>query len=130
MNMKKQRRPVMVTTEFRTVHFGYAKDTDGKTIKLKDARNCMYWSSDIGGLMGLASIGPSASCRIGATADVTLRKITAVHEVTAKAEAAWLKAEIYVKGATADVTLRKITAVHEVTAKAEAAWLKAETYVK
>jgi hypothetical protein len=83
-------RAVIVTTEHRGVFFGYAKDTDGETIKLKGARLCVYWSSDVKGFMGLASDGPSKSCRIGPAADITLRKITAVLEVTATAEKRWL----------------------------------------
>jgi hypothetical protein len=41
------------------------------------------------GFMGLASTGPSKSCRIGPPADITLRKITAVVEVTPEAVAKW-----------------------------------------
>jgi hypothetical protein len=39
--------------------------------------------------MGLAATGPSASCRIGPAADITLRNITAVLEVTPAAAAKW-----------------------------------------
>jgi hypothetical protein len=75
-------RPVIVTTEHRGVFFGYASDTDGETITLKRARLCIYWSRDMKGFMGLASMGPSKDCRIGTPADITLRKITAVIEVS------------------------------------------------
>ena len=82
-------RPVLVTTAHRGVFFGYASKTDGETITLKDARLCIYWSADVKGFMGLAANGPSASCRIGPAADITLRNITAVLEVTKDAVVKW-----------------------------------------
>lgn len=82
-------RPVLITTAHRGVFFGYAKDTTGVTIALDRARLCVYWSSDCKGFMGLASSGPTASCRIGPPADISLRNITAVVEVSAEAVAAW-----------------------------------------
>jgi hypothetical protein len=82
-------RPVIVTTAHRGVFFGYATDTSGDTIALSKARNCVYWSADVRGFMGLAAQGPSASCRIGPAADIALRNITAVLEVTPDAAAKW-----------------------------------------
>ncbi len=82
-------RPVIVTTAHRGVFFGYASDTDGETISLKRSRLCNYWSTDIRGFMGLASMGPNGSCKIGPAADITLRSITAVLEVTPEAETKW-----------------------------------------
>lgn len=82
-------RPVLVTTAHRGVFFGYADTTDGETIALKGARLCVYWSADVRGFMGLASTGPSKTCRIGPPADITLRAITAVAEVTPAAVEAW-----------------------------------------
>ncbi len=86
---QKPERPVIVTTEHRGVFFGFATDTDGETIALKRARLCLYWSADVKGFMGLAASGPSASCRIGPPADITLRKITAVLEVQADVVKKW-----------------------------------------
>jgi hypothetical protein len=71
------------------VFFGYTTKTDGETIDLKSARLCVYWSSDIRGFMGLASVGPSKSCRIGPPADIELRAITAVVAVTPEAAKKW-----------------------------------------
>lgn len=85
-------RAVLVTTEYRGVFFGYARFTDGDTITLRAARNCVYWSADVRGFLGLAKSGPSASCRIGPAADIELRRVTAVAEVTPEAEQAWLGA--------------------------------------
>lgn len=85
----KAERAVLVTTEHRGVFFGYATDTDGDTIRLRAARNCVYWSADMRGFLGLAATGPSASCRIGPPADITLRAITCVAEVAPAAAKAW-----------------------------------------
>lgn len=82
-------RAVVVTTAHRGVFFGYATNTDGATIKLSRARLCVYWSADVKGFMGLAATGPSESCKIGPAADITLRNITAVMEVTPEAARRW-----------------------------------------
>lgn len=85
----KKERPVLVTTAHRGVFFGYATETNGTTIELKRARNCVYWSSDVRGFMGLASNGPSNSCRIGPQADIELRDVTSVVAVTPEAVEKW-----------------------------------------
>ena len=90
-------RPVIVTTEFRGVFFGYASDTSSDTVTLKRARNCIYWSSATGGFMGLAANGPGKGSRIGETVEsIELRKVTSVVEMTAKAVEAWTEAKTYV----------------------------------
>ena len=89
-------RPVLVTTEFRGVFFGYAVDTSGDPITLGNARNCIYWTSANGGFLGLASEGPAKGARIGARVDqIELRKITSVSEVTPAAAAAWESSNVY-----------------------------------
>lgn len=88
----KKKRPVLVTTAHRGVFFGYTEKTDGDPITLKDARLCVYWSSDVRGFMGLAANGPTSSCRIGPPANIQLRNITAVLEVTPEAVAKWTAA--------------------------------------
>lgn len=85
----KKERPVVVTTAHRGVFFGYATNTDGETIALTRARNCVYWSADVRGFIGLAANGPSNDCRVGPAADLTLRNITCVLEVTPDAEKRW-----------------------------------------
>lgn len=82
-------RAVLVTTEHRGVFFGYAEETKGNIINLKRARNCLYWTTDVKGFLGLAATGPSAKCRVGPPADIELRGITCVAEVTEPAKAAW-----------------------------------------
>lgn len=90
---KSAARPVVVTTAHRGVFFGYATDTDGETIKLNRSRLCIYWSQDVKGFMGLAANGPTSGCRIGPPADITLRNITAVLEVTPAATEKWESAK-------------------------------------
>jgi hypothetical protein len=91
--VKEKGRPVIVTTVHRGVFFGYAEDTTGETIFLRRSRLCLQWTADLRGFMGLAAMGPSSGCKIGPPADITLRSITAVLEVTAEAEAKWNSAK-------------------------------------
>lgn len=89
-------KPVLVTTEFRGVFFGYIKDESKwpDEITLTGVRNCIYWSSDVGGFLGLAAKGPTSSCRIGARVpEVTLVKGTSKTPVEPDAVDAWEKAE-------------------------------------
>lgn len=86
--MKKE-RAVLVTTAHKGVFFGYAKETSGPTIALRRARLCVYWSSDLRGFMGLASHGPNSNCKIGPSADIELRDITSVTEVSEEAVKKW-----------------------------------------
>lgn len=87
------KKPVLVTTEFRGVFFGYVKE-DKKLpdeITLTNVRNCIYWSADIGGFLGLAETGPSNSCKIGAQVDeLRLFKVTSVSPVSPEAEKRWM----------------------------------------
>jgi hypothetical protein len=82
-------RAVLVTTIHRGVFFGYANETAGPTIKLRGARNCLYWGSSVKGFLGLASNGPDKSCRIGPAVLIELRDITCVAECTDVAVEAW-----------------------------------------
>ena len=93
MATKAKERAVLVTTAHKGVFFGYATETGGTTIKLRAARLCVYWTSDLRGFMGLASAGPSSGCRIGPPADIELRDITAVVEVSDAATANWEKGQ-------------------------------------
>jgi hypothetical protein len=86
---KTKERAVIVTTEYRGVFFGYAEDTDGDVIKLREARNCVYWSPSVRGFMGLAATGPDKESKVGPAADIEVRKITSVIECAPEAVAAW-----------------------------------------
>ena len=81
-------RPVIVCTEFRGVFFGYSDDTSDDVIHLKKARMAIYWGTTRG-VMELAETGPTSSSKISARADIELRKITAVFEVTPAAVENW-----------------------------------------
>ena len=82
-------RAVVVTTSHRGVFFGYAIDTSGAIIKLRAARNCLYWPSTQKGFIGLAANGPVSGARIGPSADIELRDITSVSICTPEAVKAW-----------------------------------------
>lgn len=83
-------KPLVVTTQHRGVFFGYGQVTTEKTIRLEDAQMCVYWSSDVKGVVGLAADGPTASCKVSEPAPaITVQDVTAVMEVSKKAEAAW-----------------------------------------
>lgn len=93
--MDKKKNYVVVTTEFRGVFFGAVKDNSKlpEEITLTEVRNCISWSSSIGGFVGLFSKGPDANCRIGTeTAELTLYKVTSCGPVSEEAVAKWKKA--------------------------------------
>jgi hypothetical protein len=83
--------PVVVTTSHRGVFFGHLHgDRDATTVELTVAQMCIYWSADVKGVMGLASAGPSKSCRVGPPVPrLTLQDVTAVIDVTEEAEKRW-----------------------------------------
>jgi hypothetical protein len=86
---RKKERAIVVTTSHRGVFFGYAAETDGAVIKLRAARNCLYWSRNVKGFLGLASSGPVGDSRVGPAADIELRDITCVAECSAEAAKVW-----------------------------------------
>lgn len=95
---KPTKKPVLVTTEFRGVFFGYIKkDTKlPAEITLTSARNCIYWAAKVGGFAGLASVGPNSECRIGAPVDeITLYKVTCTVPVSKAAAKNWDEAATY-----------------------------------
>lgn len=81
-------RPVIICTEHRGVFFGYAKDTKGDVIDLRSARMAIYWGTTKG-VMELAETGPTSKSKISSRADIQVRKITAVFEVTDSAVEKW-----------------------------------------
>ena len=82
-------RAVLITTIHRGVFFGYATDTSGETVTLKRARNCIYWPAENQGFLGLAAEGPKTGARVGPAADIELRGVTCVAEVSPEAIAVW-----------------------------------------
>lgn len=81
-------RAVIVCTEHRGVFFGYSEDTKGDTINLKNARMAISFGTTKG-VMQLAETGPTSNSRISARADIEVRKVTAVFEVTPAAAEKW-----------------------------------------
>lgn len=90
-------KPVIVCTDKRGVFFGYipaATDIHDllgpeSKVTLTRARMAVYWSRDVGGIMGLASSGPSKSCRIGPAVTVALVGVHGVVDVEAEAATKW-----------------------------------------
>ncbi len=95
MNEEK-RIPVLITTDNtkRGVFMGYInpKDASEAVLEATDVRMCVYWSSDVRGVLGLAANGPTKRCKISPAAPrVRLHGITSVSDISEKAEKAWEK---------------------------------------
>ena len=83
-----EKRPVIICTEHRGVFFGYASETSGDTINLADARMAIAFGTTKG-VMQLAETGPTERSKISAKADIEVRKVTAVFEVSPEAKVKW-----------------------------------------
>lgn len=82
-------RPVIVCTSHRGVFFGYTDCKSGdEIVHLKRARMAIYFGTTRG-VLELAETGPTGKSRISARADLELRSVTCVMEVTADAAAKW-----------------------------------------
>ena len=89
------KKAVVVCTDKRGVVFGYTKNENKNPIKLTDARMCLYWPSEIGGVFGLGEIGPNKDTKISATlSKIKLEGVTAVFDVSKDAEKAWNAAPV------------------------------------
>lgn len=83
---------VLVATEKRSVWMGWIdpKTLNEKNITIKQARNCVYWSTDTRGFAGLAATGPTKHCRITkAVPEYLAKDVTSVARCTAEAVKAW-----------------------------------------
>lgn len=89
--MSKTQKPVLVTTAHRGVFFGYLVDAkNGDIITLSGARNCLYWTTEVRGVLGLAATGPVKGCRVGpAVPRLQLNAVTSVADVTPEACQRW-----------------------------------------
>lgn len=85
---KAKERPVIICTEHRGVFYGMAGDTSGATIHLRGARMAIAFGTTRG-VMELAETGPTYRSKVSARADIEVRKVTAVFEVTDAAAKAW-----------------------------------------
>jgi hypothetical protein len=86
-----KKRPVVVTTEHKGVFFGFLeKEGADKTAVLTEGQMCVFWSSDVHGVLGLAATGPSVSCRISPPVPkITLQAVTAVIDCADEAVTRW-----------------------------------------
>ena len=90
--MVKRKRAVVVTTEFKGVFFGYLEKESNRTVVLSKARNCIYWTSEVRGFIGLAKSGPLSGCKVGPAADtLKLHSVTSIIDATEEAIKAWEK---------------------------------------
>lgn len=81
-------RAVIVCTEHRGVFFGYAEDTSQSSVNLRSARMAIAFGTTKG-VLELAETGPTSRSKISARADIEVRKVTAVFEVTPAAVLKW-----------------------------------------
>lgn len=87
---KQEPKKVVVTTDKRGVFFGTLINHDGNCVDLADARNCLYWSAETRGFIGLAAIGPQPGSRIGPAApSIHLIGVTSIIECTPIAIQQW-----------------------------------------
>lgn len=87
---------VLITTDStkRGVFSGFIdpKDADKQTMEVEELRMAVYWSQDMKGVLGLASMGPSKTCKISkAVKKATLQGVTATVELSDEALALWRK---------------------------------------
>jgi len=80
---------VVVVTQGNAIFCGWTTDADGEIIKLRAARQAVYYSPDTHGLLGLAANGPGKDSRIGPPANITVRNATHVIECSPEAIETW-----------------------------------------
>jgi hypothetical protein len=86
---------VIVCTDKRGVIFGECDDVTARPIKLRNARMCLYWPKEVGGVFGLGEIGPNKETKISATLpEITLEGVTAIFSVTEAAAKLWRSAKV------------------------------------
>ena len=89
--MSTTKPPLVVTTKYRGVFFGYGEKSDSDKIRLENARMCVRWQGTKG-VLGLAAAGPNKNCRISpAVPAITVSDVTAVLECSQEAAAEWEK---------------------------------------
>jgi len=88
--------PVLITTDNtkRGVFFGWIKpeDSDKETITAEKVQMCVYWSTAVKGVLGLAAHGPDRTSKVTAPIKVgTIKGVTFVAEASEEAVKAWEK---------------------------------------
>jgi|SRR5262245_16977953 len=84
---------VVILTEFKEIFCGWTTDTSGESIKLRNARQAVYYSADTHGLLGLAVTGPAKGSKIGPPANIECRKVVNIIECGPAAIEAWEDAQ-------------------------------------
>ena len=84
-----EERMVVVVTQGNAIFCGWTTDTDGDVVRLRAARQAVYYSADTHGLLGLAANGPGKDSRIGPPADIAVRNVTHVIECSPEAVKKW-----------------------------------------
>ena len=88
----KKGKACLITTEFRGVFFGYLEEDKDlpNRVTISKAKNCIYWSADCNGFLGLAANGPTSGCKIGVEVpELTLWKVTSITPVSDEAVKKW-----------------------------------------
>lgn len=80
---------VVVVTQGNAIFCGWTTDADGDVVRLRAARQAVYYSADTHGLLGLAASGPGKDSRIGPPANITVRNVTHVIECSPSAVRVW-----------------------------------------
>lgn len=79
----------VILTEFKEIFCGWSSDVSGDRIKLRNARQAVYYSEKTHGLLGLAINGPAGGSRIGPAANIEVRRVVNVIECSQAAIAVW-----------------------------------------
>lgn len=83
---------VVVVTQGNAIFCGWTTDAESEVVKLRAARQAVYYSPDTHGLLGLAANGPGKHSRIGPPANITVRNVTHVIECSPNAVKTWEEA--------------------------------------
>lgn len=91
---KEDRIFALITTDTtkRGVFSGFIspEDIEKEILTIEEMRMCVYWSTDMRGVLGLASEGPSKTCKISkAVKKATISGVTAVIEINDGARKKW-----------------------------------------
>ena len=94
--MRAAKIPVLITTDKdkRGVFLAYIdpEDVDKDNIPATDIQMCVYWTTAMHGVLGLAAMGPDNGCRISPPVKRgVIKGVTFVAEVSDEAVKAWKK---------------------------------------
>lgn len=85
---------VVVVTNGNAIYCGWTAEPEAEVMRLRAARQAVYYSAETHGLLGLAANGPAKGSRIGPPADIpALRNISQVIECSPEAVKTWEDAQ-------------------------------------